>query len=306
MTVEPQIIAADGVAVATVQAGPLLNSDGSQVSNGTLFTISAANGQIDTPDADLNTDGTQIAAQGGLLTYTVRAGLVASPSVLEVRSVDGSAAGRDTLLFADVDEPLPPTGLQAVDRGLTSVELVWNRSPEADVSGYKIYFDTDSPQPPYTGQVAYLALPSPIDAQSDTSLTVIGLDPMTSYYFRVTAYDVVGKESDYSAVILDVRTSPVDVDVPAAFGLEQNYPNPFNPKTTIKYSVPSPGRVSLRIYDVRGRLVRTLVDADMPAGGHETVWHAEDDAGRRVASGVYLYLLQTKQETRTRKMVVVR
>jgi len=72
------------------------------------------------------------------------------------------------------------------------------------------------------------------------------------------------------------------------------------------YSLKQTGFVKLRIFDLRGRLVKTLVDGTIDAGRHEEVWYGDNSQGQQVASGVYLYLLQTDQGTRTRKMTIVR
>jgi hypothetical protein len=69
--------------------------------------------------------------------------------------------------------------------------------------------------------------------------------------------------------------------------LFQNFPNPFNPQTQIAFDLPSAGRAEIRIYDVRGRLVRTLVDKKRPAGHQIFRWDGRDDDGRAVASGTY-------------------
>jgi hypothetical protein len=94
-------------------------------------------------------------------------------------------------------------------------------------------------------------------------------------------------------------------DTPAAFALGQNFPNPFNPSTHIEYSVPARARVSLGIYDVRGRLVFELVDGFLAPGPHTVLWDGTDKSGRRVGSGVYFYRLQSGQSVQTRKMVVL-
>ena len=89
--------------------------------------------------------------------------------------------------------------------------------------------------------------------------------------------------------------------------LHQNIPNPFNPMTEIRFDLSQGGRVSLRIYDVAGRLVRTLVDKDMSAGrNHTVVWNGLDDQNNKVASGVYFYRLDAVDQTLTRKMVVMK
>jgi hypothetical protein len=95
-------------------------------------------------------------------------------------------------------------------------------------------------------------------------------------------------------------------EAPAA--LEQNRPNPFNPSTVIGYAVPgnAPQRVTIRIYTVAGRLVRTLVSRSHEPGYHEARWDGTDDHGRPAASGVYLYRAEIGADTLTRKMALLR
>ncbi|HZM15312.1 MAG TPA: FlgD immunoglobulin-like domain containing protein, partial [Candidatus Krumholzibacteria bacterium] len=99
-----------------------------------------------------------------------------------------------------------------------------------------------------------------------------------------------------------------DVDaLPRQPVLHQNVPNPFNPMTEIRFDLSQSGRVSLRIYDVAGRLVRTLVDKDMSAGrNHTMVWNGLDDQNNKVASGVYFYRLNAVDKLLTKKMVVMK
>jgi hypothetical protein len=88
--------------------------------------------------------------------------------------------------------------------------------------------------------------------------------------------------------------------------LGQNYPNPFNPSTVIGYEISTPGFVSLRIYDVRGKLVRTLVDENRAAGPHEVTWNGRTGTGAAVASGNYYYRLETAGEILVRRMVLLK
>jgi flagellar hook assembly protein FlgD len=84
-------------------------------------------------------------------------------------------------------------------------------------------------------------------------------------------------------------------------------PNPFNPTTTIRFDLAHAGHVSLRIYDVSGRLVRRLIEAKLEAaGGLEAKWNGLDETGNRVASGVYFYRLVTADFDATRKMVLMK
>ena len=85
------------------------------------------------------------------------------------------------------------------------------------------------------------------------------------------------------------------------------HPNPFNPSTAIQYRIPSTGgAVRLTVYDLSGRLVRTLVDADKSGGEHVAVWRGLDEAGRQVGSGVYFYRLDVGGERLERKMVMLK
>lgn len=83
-------------------------------------------------------------------------------------------------------------------------------------------------------------------------------------------------------------------------------PNPFNPRTTIGYRLQTGAHTELDIYDISGRLVRTLVSGFVPAGEHQVVWDGRDSSGRRAASGVYLYRLSAGGQTETRRMVLVK
>jgi hypothetical protein len=101
--------------------------------------------------------------------------------------------------------------------------------------------------------------------------------------------------------------SPVDdTALPAVTLLRHNVPNPFNPATTIAFSLASGGKTRLSIFDVRGMLVRRLVDETLAAGEHAVRWDGRDGAGRAVGSGTYLYRLETPDVTQEHKMLLVR
>lgn len=109
------------------------------------------------------------------------------------------------------------------------------------------------------------------------------------------------------SVVTAVESKPErPANLPKSYELSQNYPNPFNPITTIKYQLPKSTEVSLKIYNVLGQLVRTLVDEKQFAGYYSIRWDGKDDSGRAVASGIYLYTLRTKEFVKTRKLVIIR
>ncbi|MDZ7268978.1 MAG: carbohydrate binding domain-containing protein [candidate division KSB1 bacterium] len=95
-------------------------------------------------------------------------------------------------------------------------------------------------------------------------------------------------------------------ELPAAYALAQNYPNPFNPETRISYALPRDVHVTLAIFNALGQKVRTLVQANQPAGRHEIVWDGRNDDGQSVASGIYFYQLRTADAKLTRRMLLMR
>jgi hypothetical protein len=133
---------------------------------------------------------------------------------------------------------------------------------------------------------------------------VLSADGDTLYFASERAGGLGGYDFWYS-----VWTAGA-VDVPAAapgtFTLAQNEPNPFNPATTIRFQLAEPDRVRLAIYDVAGRLVRTLVDAPVGTEAMRIAWDGRDDLGAEVPSGTYLYRLQTSRESRTKKLSLVK
>jgi hypothetical protein len=96
--------------------------------------------------------------------------------------------------------------------------------------------------------------------------------------------------------------------LPKSFSLSQNYPNPFNPSTMIDITVPAnvSGVTTLRIYNTRGRLVRTLIEEELGHGRHSFLWDGKDNRGEAVSSGIYFYTLRMGGELLTRKMTIMK
>ena len=101
--------------------------------------------------------------------------------------------------------------------------------------------------------------------------------------------------------------------LPKNFALSQNYPNPFNSTTTVpfqvgsgQWSVVSPVHITLRIYNVRGQLVRTLVDEDKLSGSYKVVWDSRDNSGKEVTSGVYFYQLKAGNFKGSKKLLLIK
>jgi hypothetical protein len=130
------------------------------------------------------------------------------------------------------------------------------------------------------------------------------------YSPRGAAWSADGKtmylaDYDYNVVgVWKYQPSSVEKEegtLPKKFQLSQNYPNPFNPTTTIKFSIPSRDFVSLKVYDLVGREVATLVNEQKEAGTYRVTFDA-----RNLASGMYIYTLRTKNFSTSRKMILMK
>lgn len=100
-------------------------------------------------------------------------------------------------------------------------------------------------------------------------------------------------------------SSTLDTEVPAlCLNLQQNHPNPFNPHTNISFELPTPGWASLKVFNLKGQLIQTLIADQLEAGTHRLSWNAADSAGTQMPSGIYLYRLDSKHGSLTRKMVL--
>ncbi len=89
--------------------------------------------------------------------------------------------------------------------------------------------------------------------------------------------------------------------MPTEFLLSQNYPNPFNPSTKIRYSIPQSSNVIIKVFDILGNEIETLVNEEKPVGTYEITWYAEN-----LPSGIYLYKLQAGNYLETRKMILMK
>ena len=88
--------------------------------------------------------------------------------------------------------------------------------------------------------------------------------------------------------------------------LQGNYPNPFNPETTIRYSVKETSPVTIEVYNLKGQLVRTLVNEVKTAGNYSVVWNGRDNNNQPVSSGVYFYKMNAGKYSSTKKMIMMK
>lgn len=145
--------------------------------------------------------------------------------------------------------------------------------------------------------------------------TLRELKPTFGYWVKMLRADTLVYSDTTTAVAANKRSHGPDAEptlvsphapLPQRTALHQNFPNPFNPSTTIKYDLAGTGRVTIVVYNLRGQLVRTLVDGVKGPGTHAVSWDGTNATGAPVATGVYFYRLVAGDFTQTRKMVLVK
>jgi len=189
--------------------------------------------------------------------------------------------------------PTIPQGLTALESA-SSIALQWNTQVDEDFSYHNIYKnDLNS---------ADLAM---VFTTTD-SFYVDQEGTQGLYEYWITAVDSAGNESDASDIAAAVLSSSEQVTVPTVFALEQNYPNPFNPSTQIRFAIPEQSMVTISVYDMMGRKVRTLIQGNISAGYHTTVWNATNDKGLPVGAGMYIYTIRAGAYHQMKKMVLLK
>ncbi len=103
----------------------------------------------------------------------------------------------------------------------------------------------------------------------------------------------------------DVEQSYIE-GLPESFAVNQNHPNPFNPTTTISYQLPENSKVNIKVFNIAGQLVATLIDEEQQAGYHEITWDGRSNSDKTVPSGVYLYRVRTDNGSIARKMMMLK
>ncbi len=227
--------------------------------------------------------------------------------------LDLFAAGDVTTLYRN-DRPRPaaipptPSGLIA-DVGTQGVTLRWD---DAQAGTYDVWVGTTPGQPDVmtpaalltTGQRT-LALPGTVGPRAEVTLVL----PPGTYYWgvqHVSAERVGSSFASGPAFSLTTTAAGGEEALPQAFALDVPAPSPFRTQTALRYHLPSAAEVTLGVYDVTGRRVRTLAAGLHPAGSHDASWNGTDDGGALLASGLYFCRLQAGTRTYTRTLLLVR
>ncbi len=132
----------------------------------------------------------------------------------------------------------------------------------------------------------------------------------TEGWYEIVATDSGGVHQGHAwiriATTTAVQPHPESQSVPGTFALYQNHPNPFNPQTMIRYQLPRRGRVSLRVYDILGQELATLVNEEMAPGLHSITWDGRADDGSTVAAGLYFCVMRAEESVNVRKLILMK
>ncbi len=183
----------------------------------------------------------------------------------------------------------------------SKINLAWEKRWEADFKEYRLYKDIN---PNFSIDPKYL-----IASLTDSVYTDFLTKGDQKVYYKVTAVDSAGNESIPSAEVNVTITDVNDVDIKLNYNYElyQNYPNPFNPTTTLSYSLKEPGEVRVKLYNITGQLLQTIIEGEKDKGYNETKIDLSN-----YASGIYLYRLEVTGKGKIpvfndlRKMVYVK
>tara|TARA_B100001057_G_C22857323_1_gene953137 strand:+ start:1 stop:2814 length:2814 start_codon:yes stop_codon:yes gene_type:complete len=176
-----------------------------------------------------------------------------------------------------------------------SVTLSWSGPVDEDFNYFNVYRQdilTDEPAMIFTTTDSFF-----VDQQ---------LEDIGAFEYWITAVDLSGLESESSGLVSAVLSTKDELGLPTEFALKQNYPNPFNPSTQIQYALPNESSVVISIYDITGRLVRTLVNEFQSPGYRTITWNATNDMGRPVSAGMYIYSIHAGDFIQNRKMILMK
>lgn len=200
-------IPANGISTVTLTSDIMYNADSTLLPDSLLFTVSSSRGTILTPDIDTTLTGIQVRTQNSTIQFQLKSDTIASPISVLALSVTGYAKCLSDVILYDIIPPAAPviTSAIAIDN---AVILKWEPVADIDLAGYKIYFDKDSPDPPYDGTSSVWGHPSPVNVGMTNTYKLMGLGNDSTFYIAMKAFDISGNESDYSIPVSIFVTAP--------------------------------------------------------------------------------------------------
>ncbi|MFC1550056.1 FlgD immunoglobulin-like domain containing protein [Candidatus Neomarinimicrobiota bacterium] len=280
---------ASGIFVNDVSAGADEIIYLSDTGNNNIYTVNTNDGSYSTLLSDAGANGLLYEADKNRLLYTDDSPLVGS-------QISAINLNTDAMTVLEIN-PGPPTVVSSLD-GLT-VDHLGN-----------YYVSSWSPHQVhrYNSNVKYSGVAS-VGHPSTGSNIVLHNGPADIFFDQVNnVLAVPNFNSNTVDFIPFTQLSTLDEwsSIPSEFRLQQNFPNPFNPTTTINYQIPSDSQVSITVYDLMGKEVKTIFTGNKQAGHYTVGWDGRNNIGQLVSGGVYLYNIKTSKFTQTRKMILLK
>ncbi|MCX7877793.1 MAG: T9SS type A sorting domain-containing protein, partial [Ignavibacteria bacterium] len=212
-------------------------------------------------------------------------------------TVNPGGGATNPIVLTEDDIPLPVIiGSMNIEVSRNNVHLRWTTLSEINNAGFTLMRKSDKENS--WKEVAFVQGKGNSSQPVEYSFSDFGLQP-GKYTYKLLQRDYNGGEETFNF------PSSAEVERPAEFNLSQNYPNPSNPSSVIEFTLPEKSRVSLKVYDVSGRMVLNLAEGIYEAGYHKFTFN-----GTSLASGVYFYRLEAQSGelsyTRTMKMVLIK
>ena len=218
------------------------------------------------------------------------------------------------LIYTLQIEPLtllspPDQEIVNITDGSGAYVFMWDNPNNIDSLTYKLVFDGDLEflqSQTINSSFATIQIIDVIDQMYD-----LNIDSLTGSW-RIEISNVESGENEnqngpFQITFINENILNVfDFNLPKNFSLKQNYPNPFNPITSLRYDLPEDGLVNITIYDMMGKIVKTLVNSSQTTGYKSVQWNATNDRNEPVSAGLYLYTIEAGEFRKTKKMVLLK
>ena len=199
-----------------------------------------------------------------------------------------------------------PIGIIAIDN-YSVASMTISFSGFINVEGFDLTIDFNTSERLLYGDYDIVLDPTiSTDSYETTMISIVDHDGNEKVYDFEMLQDLGLHQQ--MAVLNNVTTSSTSegLSLPETYALHQNYPNPFNPETNIGYDLADESMVSLKVYDMKGVLVKTLLNENQSSGHKMVKWDGTSDLGQKVSAGLYLYRIQTDDFTSTKKMALLK
>jgi len=225
----------------------------------------------------------------------------------------GGESFSDSSLFYTDEFPEPPINFSTVfplDQTVQEhpeIQFIWNKTIDPDpleIMHYQVIYVTNLEDWQDTLNYTYSEV-----VEGDTTITLT-LEGNSRYYWGVLARDsdgfIVLSNDGWPNELIVGSLDIEDGNLPTKYSLYQNFPNPFNPITRINYDIPKAGYVDIKIYDIAGRKITSLVNQTKAMGSHFVYWDGKNDLGKNSPGGMYIYTIKVDNFINSKKLVLIK